>query len=190
VSVWVMESENEFVFRGDSGAVDASGRPGMRVGIEWNNRWQPADWLDVTGDIALSRAQYTDQNNPVGNRIPESVGWMSSGEATLHDIDCLPNTTATLGWRYLGPRYLIEDGSVQSKPSLLFNLRLQHELTPDIALGAQILNLLGTHYFDSQYYYAFRLKNELTTVGPDGLNGYMVHPGEPREIRFSLTERF
>jgi outer membrane receptor protein involved in Fe transport len=190
LSFWVLESQNEFVFDGDSGAVSASGRPGRRYGIEWNNRWQPAGWLDVTADIAISRARYIDQNKPLGDQIPESVRWTASGEATVHDLPWLPETSATLGWRYLGPRYLIENASIQSKPSLVFNARLDYALTPDIALGVQILNLFDTRYFDAQYYYATRLRTELTTVGPSGQDGFVVHPGEPRELRFSITERF
>ena len=190
LSFWVLESQNEFVFDGDSGAVDASGRPGRRYGIEWNNRWQPTDWLDVTADVAFSRAQYLDQNNPIGNQIPESVRSVASGEATVHDLSWLPDADATLGWRYLGPRYLIEDASIQSKPALVFNARLEYHLTPDIKLGAQILNLFDTKYFDAEYYYATRLSNELATVGPQGKDGYVVHPGEPREFRFSITESF
>jgi outer membrane receptor protein involved in Fe transport len=190
LSLWVLESQNEFVFDGDSGAVDASGRPGRRYGIEWNNRWQPTDWLDVTADAAISRAQYLDQNNPLGNQIPESVRWTASGEATIHDLSWLPAASATLGWRYLGPRYLIEDASIQSKPSLVFNGRLSYDLTPNLKLGLEILNLFDTRYFDAQYYYATRLASELATVGPEGENGYVVHPGEPREFRFSIIERF
>lgn len=190
VSIWVLESQNEFVFDGDSGAVDASGRPGRRLGIEWNNRWQPTDWVDVTANVALSRAHYLDQNNPVGNQIPESVRWSASGEATLHDLGWLPETTATLGWRYLGSRYLVEDASVQSKPAVVFNAHVQYELTPRLSLGLQVLNLFDTHYFDAQYYYPTRVKSELGTVGPDGVNDYVVHPGEPLQLRFSVTEKF
>lgn len=190
LSVWVLESQNEFVFSGDSGAVDASGRPGRRYGIEWNNRWQPTGWLDVTADAAISRARYLDQNNLLGNEIPESVRWTASGEATVHDLSWLPDASATLGWRYLGPRYLVEDASIQSKPSLVFNARLSYALTPNIDLGLQILNLFDTQYFDAQYYYATRLQSELTTVGPGGRDGYVVHPSEPREFRFSVIERF
>jgi outer membrane cobalamin receptor len=186
LAVWTLESANEFIFDGDTGAVDASGRPGRRYGVEWNNRWQPLSWLDVTANFAISRAHYLDQNNPLGNQIPESVRSMVSGEINFHDLEWLPGATATLGWRYLGPRYLIEDGSEQSKPAPVFNAKLQYEVTPAVTVSLQILNLLNTHYYDAEYYYVSRLPGESL----DGVAGHMVHPGEPREFRLSIAEQF
>jgi hypothetical protein len=186
LSLWILASQNEFVFDGDLGAVTASGRPGRRWGIEWNNRWQPADWVDVTADAAFSRAYYTDQNDPVGAEIPESIRFSTAGQVTLHDLDLLPKTVWTLGWRYLGPRFLVEDGSIQSKPSLVFNAKIQYDLTPDLSIGAEILNLFNAHYFDAEYFYRYRLPGQ--PVG--GLPGYIVHPSEPLQLRLAVTEKF
>ncbi len=190
-SFWVLMSDNEFVFDGDSGAVAASGRPGQRAGFEWNNRWQPTDWLDVTGDIAISSARYTDKNNPVGDEIPESVRFMTNGEATLHDLKGLPDTSFTLGWRYLGPRYLIEDGSIMSSAATTYNLRVSHSVTPHLSLTLSVLNLLNGKYYDAEYYYGSCLKGEnCAATNGQGIPDHMIHPGERREFRLALAKTF
>jgi outer membrane cobalamin receptor len=186
LSLWTLESENEFVYDGDFGAVTASGRPGRRWGIEWNNRWQPTGWMDVTADLALSRAHYLDQNDPLGNQIPESVRSMTAGQVTLHDLAALPDTTWTLGWRYLGPRFLIADSTAQSTPSLVFNTKAEYAITPKLSIGAEILNLFNAHYYDAEYWYQYRLSGQ--PFG--GKTGYVVHPAEPLQVRFSIMERF
>jgi hypothetical protein len=186
VSLWTLESQDEFVYDGDIGAVTGSGRPGRRWGIEWNNRWQPTGWIDVTADVALSRAHYLDQDDPAGNRIPESVRAMTAGQVTLHDLVWPPDTKWTIGWRYLGPRFLTEDATIQSRPSLVFNAKAQYDVTPRISIGGEILNLFNAHYDDAEYWYQYRLPGQ----PPDGETGYVVHPSEPLELRISITERF
>ena len=186
LSFWLLESRNEFVYDGDFGAVTASGRPGRRWGVEWNNRWQPTSWLDVTADLAVSRAHYLDQDDPAGNQIPESVRAMTAGQATLHDLPWLADTKWTLGWRYLGPRFLTPDGTVQSRPSLVFNARAEYDVAPGLSVGAEILNLFDAHYYDAEYWYQYRLPGQSLA----GRSGYVVHPAEPLQLRFSLTERF
>jgi len=185
-SLWILASENEFVFDGDVGAVTASGRPGRRWGVEWNNRWQPTGWIDVTADLAWSRAYYTDQNNPAGAQIPESIRSSADGQVTLHDLDWAPHAVFTLGWRYLGPRFLVEDASEQAKPSLVFNAKAQYDITPNLSVGAEILNLFNNHYFDADYFYQYRLPGQ----SPDGITGHIVHPSEPLQFRLAITEKF
>lgn len=186
LSVWTLESQDEFVYDGDFGTVTGSGRPGRRWGIEWNNRWQPTGWIDMTADLAVSRAHYLDQNDPAGNQIPESVRTMTAGQVTLHDLIEIPDTKWTLGWRYLGPRFLVADESAKSRQSFVLNAKAEYDVTPHLAIGAEILNLLNAHYFDAEYYYQYRLAGQ----PPAGETGYVVHPSEPLEIRFSVTERF
>ncbi|MFT4077439.1 MAG: TonB-dependent receptor [Asticcacaulis sp.] len=191
VSLWFLASENEFAFDGDSGAVVGSGRPGQRWGFEWNNRWQPVNWLDITGDIALSTARYTDKGNEAGDQIPESVRFMTNGEATLHDLKGLPGTSFTLGWRYIGPRYLIEDGSVMASAATTFNLRAEKALTPNLSVTLAVLNLADAKYYDAEYYYGSCLKGEdCTATDGEGYADHMVHPGEPREFRVSIQRTF
>jgi len=186
LSLWTLESQNEFVYDGDFGAVTSSGRPGRRWGVEWNNRWQPTGWMDVTADLAVSRAHYLDQNDPIGNQIPESVRLMTAGQVTLHDLPALEDTKWTLGWRYLGPRYLTEDANIESRPSLVFNAKAEYAVTSHLTLGAEILNLFNSHYFDAEYWYQYRLSGQPLA----GDNGYVVHPAEPLQVRLSITERF
>ncbi len=166
LSLWILESQDEFVFDGDVGAVDASGRPGRRWGVEWNNRWQPTGWVDVTADFALSRAHYLDQNDPVGNQIPESVRAMTAGQVTLHDLDILSRQPLDGRLALSRPRFLVEDSSIQAKPALVFNARAEYQISPRLTVGAEILNLLDNHYYDAQYWYQYRLPVSRPAASP------------------------
>lgn len=94
--------------------------------------------------------------------------------------------SATLGWRYLGPRYLKADAGIQSKPALVSNARLEYALTDTVTLGCALLNLTDARYYEAEYFYVSRLPGEPA----GGIAGAMVHPGEPLEVRFAVTERF
>lgn len=97
---------------------------------------------------------------------------------------------AALRCRYFGPRALIEDNSVRSKPTALLyaSVGYQFSKTWSIQLGA--FNVLNSRVNDIEYYYASRLKNE--SPGPDavGYNDRHIHPAESRNFRVTLTARF
>ena len=69
------------------------------------------------------------------------------------------------------------------------NARVAYRVTPRVVLGAEALNLLNAKYNDAEYYDAYRLKGQI--ANPSSADGsYMdhtLHPGEPVEVRASLT---
>jgi outer membrane receptor protein involved in Fe transport len=118
VAVFVLDFDSELLFVGDAGTTVAS-RPSRRVGVEWVNQYKPKQWLSFDLDLAYTRARFTDFD-PAGDRIPGAPAWIASGAITLG---------SETGWfgalkaRYFGPRPLIEDDSVHSLSSLIFNAR-------------------------------------------------------------------
>ncbi|MDD2357172.1 MAG: TonB-dependent receptor [Thiovulaceae bacterium] len=52
-------------------------------------------------------------------------------------------------------------------------------------LSFDVLNLFNTQTYDIEYYYESQMKTESSSV-----NGYMVHPGEPRSIRLTLSYKY
>ena len=192
LAFWYLRSNSELFFAGDSGANVDSDRPGERYGVEWNNIYKPTRWLTLDADLAVSQAFFTDRDASVGNQIPEAIKSSVSASATLHDLPGLAGFTGSVRLRYFAPRDLIEDGSERSKASTVVNARVAYRITPRIVLGAEILNLFNAKYNDAEYFDAYRLKGQ--PANPSSADGsYMdhtIHPGEPLEVRASLTLSF
>src|SRR5262249_25085444 len=118
VTLWTLHLDSELVFSGDDGTTVPS-RPSTRRGVEWANYYTPVKWLVFDGDLAWSRARFT-EFDPVGQFVPQAVGTVASAGATT---DALHNAFGSLRWRYFGRRTLIEDNSVRSKATSLINLQ-------------------------------------------------------------------
>jgi outer membrane receptor protein involved in Fe transport len=62
--------------------------------------------------------------------------------------------------RYFGPRALIEDNSVRSKPTTLLYATVGYQFNKTWAIQLGVFNLLNSRVNDIEYYYPSRLKNE------------------------------
>ena len=116
VAVWGLTLDSELVFVGDAGTTEA-GRPSRRFGVEWANYYSPRPWLTLDADMSWSSARFTD-DDPVGSQIPGAVRQVASAGVSISE---LRRFSGGLRLRYLGPRPIVEDASVQAKRSLLFN---------------------------------------------------------------------
>jgi hypothetical protein len=181
VAVFVLDFDSELLFVGDAGTTEAS-RLSRRVGVEWVNQYKPKPWLSFDLDVAYTRARFTDFD-PAGDRIPGAPAWIASGAITLG---------SETGWfgalkaRYFGPRPLIEDDSVHSLSSLIFNARAGYRFDNGLKLQLDVLNLFDAQTNQIEYYYLSRLPGEL--IG--GIADRHVHPAEPRAIRLTLAGKF
>jgi len=89
--------------------------------------------------------------------------------------------SASLQWRFLGPRPLVEDDSVRAPSTLLANLRVARRLGRDAELTLDVFNLLDREADDIEYFYESRLAGE-----PGPMADRHVHPAEPRALRLTL----
>lgn len=192
LAIWGLRSSSELFFSGDSGAHVDADRPGARYGVEWNTDVKPVRWLSLDVDVAASQAHFTDHLDGVGSRVPEAIGSMVSASATVVDPPGAKRLTASLRLRYVAPRNLTEDGTQKSHASTVLNGRATYRIAPGAILGVEILNLADARYADAEYYDAYRLKGQAANPATsDGsYMGRMIHPGEPREARLSLTLTF
>ncbi len=134
LAAWELRSDSELVYVGDAGTTEAS-RPSRRIGVEWNNRWIPVPWFLLDADLAWTKARFRDFD-PAGDRIPGAVERVASVAMTLRDLG---PWSASLQWRYLGARPLVEDNSVRAPSTLLTNLRVARKIGPDIDADARRL---------------------------------------------------
>lgn len=88
--------------------------------------------------------------------------------------------------RYLGPRPIIEDASVEAKRSLLVNAEGGYRVGPRTRLVLDVLNLFDSRASDIDYFYRSRLPGEPAT----GVDDIHTHPVSPRTARLSLRFDF
>ena len=157
-------------------------RPSRRVGVEWTNKYKPMPWLRSISmlpipapalPISIPRAIASPARRP-GSRAAaitfgDETGWFGALKA-----------------RYFGPRPLIEDDSVRSLSSLIFNARAGYRFDNGLRLQLDVLNLFNAQTNQIEYYYLSRLPGE--PIG--GVADRHVHPAEPLAVRLTLAGRF
>jgi outer membrane receptor protein involved in Fe transport len=181
VAVFVLDFDSELLFVGDAGTTEPS-RPSRRVGVEWTNKYKPVPWLTFDLDLAYTSARFV-YFDAAGDRIPGAPAWVASGAVTFG------NETGWFGAlkaRYFGPRPLIEDDSVRSLASLIFNARAGYRFDNGLRVQLDALNLFNAKTNQIEYYYLSRLPGEAI----DGLADRHVHPAEPLALRLTLSGRF
>ena len=176
LALWRLHVDSELVYVGDAGVTEPS-LASVRRGVEFNNRWQPWQWLLFDADLAWSHARFDN-----GDRIPNAVDRVGSVAATLRDLG--PWSTS-FQLRYLGSGALIEDNSVRSYPSVTTNWRLSRRTSEWFGRGSEItldvFNVGNRKVNDIQYFYESRLPGET-----DAVADRHVHPAEPRTVRLTL----
>jgi hypothetical protein len=180
LSLWRLTLDSELIFAGDAGTTEA-GRPSLRRGIEWSNRYLPRAWLIVDLDLSASRAEFRD-SDPAGNHIPGAIDRVASFGVTANDFG---PWSGTLHMRYFGPRPLVEDNSVRSQSSLIWSLRASYKFDARTRLNLDVLNLFDRRAHDIDYFYASQLRGE-----PAPVDDVHFHPAEPRAVRLALVSRF
>jgi hypothetical protein len=182
LAIFVLDFDSELIFQGDSGDTEP-GRPSRRIGFEWTNRYRPVSWAMLDADAAYTYARFQDAGNPIGALIPEAPAVVASAGITLGEDT---GWFGALRWRYFGARPLIEDGSVWSGATSLFDARIGYAFDNGIKLTLDALNILGTQADQISYYYGSRLPGE-----PDGgVNDVHFHPVEPLAFRLTLAKAF
>jgi len=181
LSVFTLDFDSELLFVGDAGTTEPS-RPSRRVGVEWTNQYKLLPWMMLDFDLAYTRARFTDFD-AVGNRIPGAPALVASGGVTFGGDS---GWFGALRARYFGPRPLIEDDSVRSQGSLIFNARAGYKFDNGLRLQLDVLNLFNARTNQIEYYYLSRLPGE--PIG--GVADRHVHPAEPLAVRLTLAARF
>ncbi len=181
VALWQLAFDSELVFVGDAGIAEAS-RPSERNGIEWTNYVRLTD--DITGelDLSLSKARFADVD-PAGNFIPGALDRVMAGAITF---SAQRPVFGSLRLRHFGPRPLIEDNSVRSEPTTIWNGELGVNLTDRLNITLEGFNLLNSDVADIDYYYTSRLPGEPA----GGVDDIHFHPSLPRMARVMLNATF
>ncbi|WP_442782696.1 TonB-dependent receptor [Collimonas fungivorans] len=182
LALWSLDSDSEIIYAADSsiGSTSPNGAS-KRHGIEWNNHWIVNRWLLLDADFAWTHARYAkmNDNDALGNMIPNAVSKVALLRLTLQRLG---PWSAGLETRYIGPYPLAQDGSLTAQSAIVTNLRLQRQITPQVSLSMDALNLFNRQYYDIAYQQDYQVSPGAGAV-PSGVT---VHPGEPRQLRLTL----
>ncbi len=184
-STFLLDYDSEIVFVGDAGNTEAS-RPSRRIGWEVTALWKILPWLGIDAEYASAQARFTrDDAEAPGRRIPGAI----EGVAKVGlKFDNLGGWFGGANWRYFGPRPLIEDNSVRSKPTAPVSAHLGYKFSDTFMARLDGFNLLNQKASQIDYYYASRLRGEIGFV--DGVNDIHFHPLEPASVRLTVTKLF
>ena len=139
MALWYLGFDSELLFIGDAGITEAS-RPSRRLGLEWTNYARLNSWMTAEADISFSRARFTN-DDPAGSRIPGALDRVVSGAFT---VEPAKKVFGSVRLRHFGPRPLVEDASVKSKSTTIWNGEIGIPLSRRARLTFEGFNLLNS----------------------------------------------
>ena len=181
VALWYLGLDSELLFVGDAGTTEA-GRRSRRIGLEWTNYARLTPWLTVDADLAFTQARFTD-GDPAGTRIPGALDRVISAGVTIEPARQL---FGSLRVRHFGPRPLIEDGSITSRSTTLWNGELGYRVSARARIVLEAFNIFDAKVSDIDYFYTSRLRGEPA----GGVDDVHLHPAPPRSARIGIQISF
>lgn len=181
VAVWYLGLDSELLFVGDAGTTEA-GHPSRRVGIEWSTYARIRSWLLADADLSFAHARFV---GPDGDRryVPGALDRVLAGGVAA---DAGGRLRGSLRVRHFGPRPLVEDGTVRSTATTIWNAEAGWRLSRRAQLVVEGFNLFNTRASDIDYFYRSRLPGETL----DGIDDVHTHPALPRSVRIGLEVLF
>jgi outer membrane cobalamin receptor len=178
-ALWRLDLDQEFVYVGDEGIVEPSGRS-LREGIDVSVRYQINSWLFADIDANLTRPRSKDL--PEGqNYIPLAPIQTSIAGLTVRRGYGL---NGSLRYRYIGDRPANGDNSIAAKGYFVTDVIVNYT-RKTWETGISIENLFDTHWKEAQFATVSRLQGEVAPVDE-------IHftPGTPFSLRLRLTKYF
>ena len=180
-AAWYLWLEQEFVYVGDEGVVEPSGRS-RRAGIDLSVRYQLTKVLYA--DIDLNTANPRSLDAEAGqNRLPLAPVFTSTGGLSLQTPNGL---SGSLRYRYMADRPANEDNTIVAEGYFVTDMQVNYArhggAKRNYTLGLSVQNLLNTHWKETQFDTESRIKGDATPVEE-------IHftPGTPFFARLSLT---
>jgi outer membrane receptor for Fe3+-dicitrate len=178
-SLWYLFLEQEFVYVGDAGIVEPSGRT-QRMGTDVGIRYQLTQKLFFDTDFTYTYARSIDE--PKGeNYIPLSPAITWTTGFSFLDIK---GFSGGIKSRMLGNRPANEDYSITAEGYFVTDLNLNYSIKC-FTFGVAIDNVFNTKWKETQFATESRLRNELSPVEE-------IHftPGTPFALRGTVSIKF
>ncbi len=178
-ALWYLQLDQEFVYVGDAGIVEPSGKT-RRMGVELGIRYQLTDWLYFDADANYTYGRSIDE--PKGqDYIPLAPDFTTTGGLSFTKFK---GFSGGFRYRYLKSRPANEDNSIVAKGYFVNDFNINYEYK-NITFGIAIENLLNTKWNETQFATESRLQNETNSVEE-------IHftPGTPFFIKTKVVYQF
>ncbi len=179
IATWYIYLEQEFVYVGDEGIVEPSGKT-RRYGIDYSMRLQLSKWLYFTGDLNYSIARFTEL--PEGeNYVPLAPNLTTAGGLYFKHQSGL---SGGVRYRYLENRPANEDNSVVAKGYFITDCNVNYSYK-NWTLAIDIQNLFDREWNETQFNTESRMFDEY-----NGVEEIHFTPGTPFFLRGKIIYRF
>lgn len=178
-ALWYLFLEQEFVYVGDAGILEPSGKT-RRYGLDFGLRYQFNDWLFLDTDATLANARSIDE--PDGeNYIPLAPEFTLTGGLS---VDNFKGFSGGVRFRYLDDRAANEDNSIVAEGYMVTDFNINYKLK-HITLGLAVENLFDVDWNETQFATESRLQNEAEPAEE-------IHftPGTPFFLKGTVSYRF
>ncbi|TRX56210.1 TonB-dependent receptor [Fulvivirga sp. M361] len=178
-AIWYLFLEQEFVYVGDEGIVEPSGKT-RRAGLDLSFIYQPLKWLywDMDVNYAYARAIDEPENNDFIPLAPDLT--LMSGINVIHPTGVYGGARL----RYVKDRPANEDNSIVAEGYNVVDMNLGYQWK-NMDLSFTIQNVFDTEWNETQFATESRLQNEVEPVEE-------IHftPGTPFFMKASLAYTF
>ncbi|QQX77452.1 MULTISPECIES: TonB-dependent receptor [Aequorivita] len=176
---WALFLEQEFVYVGDAGIVEPSGKT-RRLGVDFGLRYEALDWLYFYGDANYTYARSTEETTGA-DYIPLAPDFTSTGGIAVKN---LANFSGGINYRYLKNRPANEDNSIEAEGYLVTDFNINYTFR-NFVFGIAVENIFDTQWNETQFATESRLFNE-----PEAVEEIHFTPGTPFFLRGKVTVNF
>ena len=175
-AVWGLDLDQEFVYVGDEGIVEPSGRT-RRGGIDLSVRYEIVRGLFLDADLNVTNPKARDEAEGQ-NYIPLAPTFSTIGGISF---DMKNGFNGALRYRYIGDRAANEDNSVTAEGYFLADAVVNYR-RKKFEIGLTAENLFNIEWNEAQFDTESRLVEEATPVSE-------IHftPGTPLYVKMKLT---
>ncbi len=178
-ALWHLYSQQEFVYVGDAGVVEPSGKT-RRMGIDVSARYQFAKWLFGDIDLNLTRARAIGEAKGE-DFVPLAPSFTSIGGLTAKGKN---GFSGSLRYRFIDNRPADEINSVRAQGYFLLDAVVVYKLNQfEFSVSGE--NLLNRKWREAQFNTESRLQTE-----PDPVSEIHYTPGIPGYVKAAVTFSF
>ncbi|MBG6130671.1 outer membrane receptor for Fe3+-dicitrate [Aquimarina sp. EL_43] len=176
---WYLKLDQEFVYVGDEGVVEPSGKT-RRLGLDLSARYQIKDWLYFDTDFTYTKSRSLDAPE-AEHYIPLAPKYTATGGISF---DKIHNFSGGVRYRYLGDRAANEDNSIVAEGYTIVDANVNYTWN-SFNIGITIENLFDREWNETQFATQSRLFNESEPVEE-------IHftPGTPFFAKLGITYSF
>ncbi|MCB4808864.1 TonB-dependent receptor [Tamlana sp. 62-3] len=178
-ALWYLFLDQEFVYVGDAGIVEPSGKT-ERYGFDLGVRYQLSNWLFIDTDATLTHARSVE--DPDGeNYIPLAPNFTMAGGLAVNNLN---GFSGGLKYRFVDDRPANEDNSIVAEGYFVTDFNVNYTIH-NLTFGVAIENLFDVDWNETQFATESRLQNE-----PEAVEEIHFTPGTPFFAKAMVTYRF